>query len=233
MSTEKEKLESASVSGRREITTLVNGEPEMGVLRREVLVAKLVLIVCEATAFPWLTEFYTRPQETDDAQIRIGTAQFFESLLPSEKNSYDVTRAKECMRTAECLIELEKYEEAIVSLRQIERLVPREYKVNQKAKLMISQCLKEMGKGNSGQFLEEKSKIWWWSRGVRWPKWYVISYLGVRYVYFESQKLNNANNKTKKNPIRTEVFSLQEGILIATLGMSYVTPLSNTGSTDL
>ena len=209
--------------------------------RRGALVGKAALVLCEATAFPWLSEYYTRPKgdsyydaggvlgdgfkataRADDAVVPFSRA-FFESLLPAEYAEYDVLRAKECLKTGESLMEEEKWDQAIVSLRQIEKLLPREYKLNQKAKLLIAECYEMMGAPRyfKEEYLEAKGSVWWWGRGLRWPGWYIIAYLGARHVYFES-----------RNDTVGEA-SIAEGILISVLGVSYLILLNQFGLPDV
>ena len=210
--------------------------------RRGALVGKAALVLCEATAFPWLSEYYTRPKGDSDAGVLAdgfdamkakATARaddavpfsraFFESLLPAEYAEYDVLRAKECLKTGESLMEEEKWDQAIVSLRQIEKLLPREYKLNQKAKLLIAECYEMLGAPRyfKEEYLEAKGSVWWWGRGLRWPGWYIIAYLGARHVYFES-----------RNDTVGEA-SIAEGILISVLGVSYLILLNQFGLPDV
>ena len=158
----------------------------------------------------------------DDAVVPFSRA-FFESLLPAEYAEYDVLRAKECLKTGESLMEEEKWDQAIVSLRQIEKLLPREYKLNQKAKLLIAECYEMMGAPRyfKEEYLEAKGSVWWWGRGLRWPGWYIIAYLGARHVYFES-----------RNDTVGEA-SIAEGILISVLGVSYLILLNQFGLPDV
>jgi hypothetical protein len=208
-------------------------EEEWTTSRRALLAGKAGLVLCEATIFPWLSEFYTRPKgggildgfdiprANDD--IRPFSRAFFESLLPAEYSEYDVLRAKECLKTGEGLMGEEKWDQAIVSLQQIEKLIPREYKMNQKAKLLIADCYKALGAPQyfNEEYLEAKGSVWWWGRGLRWPGWYIIAYLGARHVFFESK-----NDKVGEA-------SITEGILISVLGISYLMLLNQFGLPDL
>ena len=208
-------------------------EEEWTTSRRALLAGKAGLVLCEATIFPWLSEFYTRPKgggildgfdiprANDD--IRPFSRVFFESLLPAEYSEYDVLRAKECLKTGEGLMGEEKWDQAIVSLQQIEKLIPREYKMNQKAKLLIADCYKALGAPQyfNEEYLEAKGSVWWWGRGLRWPGWYIIAYLGARHVFFESK-----NDKVGEA-------SITEGILISVLGVSYLMLLNQFGLPDL
>ena len=98
--------------------------------RRALLATKGILVLCEATIFPWLSEFYTRPKgggvldgfdiPNANRDIRLFSSEFFESLLPAEYSEYDVLRAKECLKTGESLMKEQKWDQAIVSLQQVE-----------------------------------------------------------------------------------------------------------------
>lgn len=201
--------------------------------RRALLATKGILVLCEATIFPWLSEFYTRPKgggvldgfdiPNANRDIRVFSSEFFESLLPAEYSEYDVLRAKECLKTGESLMKEQKWDQAIVSLQQVEKLIPREYKMNQKTKLLIAECYKAMGAPQyfNAEYLEAKGSVWWWGRGLRWPGWYIIAYLGARHVFFESKedKVGEA--------------SITEGILISVLAISYLMLLNQFGLPDL
>ena len=201
--------------------------------RRALLATKGILVLCEATVFPWLSEFYTRPKgggvldgfdiPNANRDIRVFSSEFFASLLPAEYSEYDVLRAKECLKTGESLMKEQKWDQAIVSLQQIEKLIPREYKMNQKTKLLIAECYKAMGAPQyfNAEYLEAKGSVWWWGRGLRWPGWYIIAYLGARHVFFESKedKVGEA--------------SITEGILISVLAISYLMLLNQFGLPDL
>ena len=201
--------------------------------RRALLATKGILVLCEATIFPWLSEFYTRPKgggvldgfdiPNANRDIRLFSSEFFASLLPAEYSEYDVLRAKECLKTGESLMKEQKWDQAIVSLQQIEKLIPREYKMNQKTKLLIAECYKAMGAPQyfNAEYLEAKGSVWWWGRGLRWPGWYIIAYLGARHVFFESKedKVGEA--------------SITEGILISALAISYLMLLNQFGLPDL
>lgn len=201
--------------------------------RRALLATKGILVLCEATVFPWLSEFYTRPKgggvldgfdiPNANRDIRVFSSEFFASLLPAEYSEYDVLRAKECLKTGESLMKEQKWDQAIVSLQQVEKLIPREYKMNQKTKLLIAECYKAMGAPQyfNAEYLEAKGSVWWWGRGLRWPGWYIIAYLGARHVFFESKedKVGEA--------------SITEGILISVLAISYLMLLNQFGLPDL
>jgi hypothetical protein len=201
--------------------------------RRALLATKGIMVLCEATVFPWLSEFYTRPKgggvldgfdiPNANRDIRVFSSEFFASLLPAEYSEYDVLRAKECLKTGESLMKEQKWDQAIVSLQQVEKLIPREYKMNQKTKLLIAECYKAMGAPQyfNAEYLEAKGSVWWWGRGLRWPGWYIIAYLGARHVFFESKedKVGEA--------------SITEGILISVLAISYLMLLNQFGLPDL
>lgn len=201
--------------------------------RRALLATKGILVLCEATIFPWLSEFYTRPKgggvldgfdiPNANRDIRVFSSEFFASLLPAEYSEYDVLRAKECLKTGESLMKEQKWDQAIVSLQQIEKLIPREYKMNQKTKLLIAECYKALGAPQyfNAEYLEAKGSVWWWGRGLRWPGWYIIAYLGARHVFFESK-----NDKVGEA-------SITEGILISLLAISYLMLLNQFGLPDL
>ena len=212
---------------------VANSETTSKSSRRALLATKGILVLCEATVFPWLSEFYTRPKgggvldgfdiPNANRDIRVFSSEFFASLLPAEYSEYDVLRAKECLKTGESLMKEQKWDQAIVSLQQIEKLIPREYKMNQKTKLLIAECYKAMGAPQyfNAEYLEAKGSVWWWGRGLRWPGWYIIAYLGARHVFFESKedKVGEA--------------SITEGILISVLAISYLMLLNQFGLPDL
>ena len=195
-------------------------DKKMMTKRRSILLTKAALVISEATLFPWLSELYTRPKVTFiDGEDDVPTT--LKSLLPAKRNEYDVLRAKECMKTGESLISEKKYKEAIVSLLMIEQLVPREYKINQKAKLLLSECYRQIKGVSSKEYLDAKGAVWWWGRGLRWPGWYIISFLGARHVFFEAK-----DDKVGE-------FSVSEGVLIAGLGIAYLMLLTTYGLPDL
>ena len=212
---------------------VANSETTSKSSRRALLATKGILVLCEATVFPWLSEFYTRPKgggvldgfdiPNANRDIRVFSSEFFASLLPAEYSEYDVLRAKECLKTGESLMKEQKWDQAIVSLQQVEKLIPREYKMNQKTKLLIAECYKAMGAPQyfNAEYLEAKGSVWWWGRGLRWPGWYIIAYLGARHVFFESKedKVGEA--------------SITEGILISVLAISYLMLLNQFGLPDL
>ena len=212
---------------------VANSETSKSSRRALFLATKGILVLCEATVFPWLSEFYTRPKgggvldgfdiPNANRDIRVFSSEFFASLLPAEYSEYDVLRAKECLKTGESLMKEKKWDQAIVSLQQIEKLIPREYKMNQKTKLLIAECYKAMGAPQyfNAEYLEAKGSVWWWGRGLRWPGWYIIAYLGARHVFFESKedKVGEA--------------SITEGILISVLAISYLMLLNQFGLPDL
>jgi len=86
--------------------------------RRALLATKGILVLCEATVFPWLSEFYTRPKgggvldgfdiPNANRDIRLFSSEFFASLLPASYSEYDVLRAKECLKTGESLMKEQK-----------------------------------------------------------------------------------------------------------------------------
>ena len=94
--------------------------------RRALLATKGILVLCEATVFPWLSEFYTRPKgggvldgfdiPNANRDIRVFSSEFFASLLPAEYSEYDVLRAKECLKTGESLMKEKKWEQWLVNI---------------------------------------------------------------------------------------------------------------------
>ena len=174
---------------------------ETSIDRRAMLGGKLAFVFGEAIAFPWLTESATRPKAPGDAALRPLSAAWVRSLLPAERDLETMREANEALEKGERALSEGDAGRAIEELSKIETLVPREYKLNQRAGLALSEAHKLAG--NNNEYLEYKNRVWWWGRGLRWPGWYIIAYLSARSAYFDAKDDDDAT------------FTMQEaGILV-------------------
>merc|ERR1712176_79546 len=77
----------------------------------------------------------------------------------------------------------------------------------ERAKLRQADALDRInGSLNNGvlpdpQARELRSEVWWWGRGVRWPGWAIIGYIGLR--------------STLRDPEDKSGFTIQEGLIAA------------------
>lgn len=169
--------------------------------RRAMLGGKVAFVFGEAIAFPWLTESATRPKAPGDAALTPLSAAWVRSLLPVERDIETMREANEALEKGERALSEGDAGRAIEELSKIETLVPREYKLNQRAGLALSEAHKLAG--NNNEYLEYKNRVWWWGRGLRWPGWYIIAYLSARSAYFDAKDDDDAT------------FTMQEaGILV-------------------
>ena len=174
---------------------------ETSIDRRAMLGGKVAFVFGEAIAFPWLTESATRPKAPGDAALRPLSAAWVRSLLPAERDLETMREANEALEKGERALSEGDAGRAIEELSKIETLVPREYKLNQRAGLALSEAHKLAG--NNNEYLEYKNRVWWWGRGLRWPGWYIIAYLSARSAYFDAKDDDDAT------------FTMQEaGILV-------------------
>ena len=174
---------------------------ETSMSRRAMLGGKVAFVFGEAIAFPWLTESATRPKAPGDAALRPLSAAWVRSLLPAERDLETMREANEALEKGERALSEGDAGRAIEELSKIETLVPREYKLNQRAGLALSEAHKLAG--NNNEYLEYKNRVWWWGRGLRWPGWYIIAYLSARSAYFDAKDDDDAT------------FTMQEaGILV-------------------
>ena len=174
---------------------------ETSTSRRAMLGGKVAFVFGEAIAFPWLTESATRPKAPGDAALRPLSAAWVRSLLPAERDLETMREANEALEKGERALSEGDAGRAIDELSKIETLVPREYKLNQRAGLALSEAHKLAG--NNNEYLEYKNRVWWWGRGLRWPGWYIIAYLSARSAYFDAKDDDDAT------------FTMQEaGILV-------------------
>lgn len=174
---------------------------ETSTSRRAMLGGKVAFVFGEAIAFPWLTESATRPKAPGDAALRPLSAAWVRSLLPAERDLETMREANEALEKGERALSEGDAGRAIEELSKIETLVPREYKLNQRAGLALSEAHKLAG--NNNEYLEYKNRVWWWGRGLRWPGWYIIAYLSARSAYFDAKDDDDAT------------FTMQEaGILV-------------------
>jgi len=158
--------------------------------RRAVTLGKAALALGEGLAFPWLTEAATRPRAIGDEALRAGTREWFASLLPAERDARAMEEAVAALASGERALEEKNAGSAIEALSKIETLVPREYKLNQRAGLLLSEAYKLAG--DNANYLEYKNRVWWWGRGLRWPGWYIIAYLSARSAYFDAREDDEA-----------------------------------------
>ena len=174
---------------------------ETSIDRRAMLGGKVAFVFGEAIAFPWLTESATRPKAPGDAALRPLSAAWVRSLLPAARDLETMREANEALEKGERALSEGDAGRAIEELSKIETLVPREYKLNQRAGLALSEAHKLAG--NNNEYLEYKNRVWWWGRGLRWPGWYIIAYLSARSAYFDAKDDDDAT------------FTMQEaGILV-------------------
>ena len=174
---------------------------ETSIDRRAMLGGKVAFVFGEAIAFPWLTESATRPKAPGDAALTPLSAAWVRSLLPAERDLETMLEANEALEKGERALSEGDAGRAIEELSKIETLVPREYKLNQRAGLALSEAHKLAG--NNNEYLEYKNRVWWWGRGLRWPGWYIIAYLSARSAYFDAKDDDDAT------------FTMQEaGILV-------------------
>ena len=158
--------------------------------RRAVVAGKAAFVLGEAFAFPWLTETATRPRAIGDEALAPGTRAWFASLLPAERDAAAMEAAVAALARGERALEAGNAKDAIEALSKIETLVPREYKLNQRAGLLLSDAWKLAG--DNANYLEYKNRVWWWGRGLRWPGWYIIAYLSARSAYFDAKEDDEA-----------------------------------------
>ena len=170
--------------------------------RRAALAGKCALAIGELVAFPWLTESATRPMAIGDEDVGVGSTRWLASLLPAERDAETMALAKAALKRGEAALANGDTATAITEMSKVERLVPREYKLNQRAWLALSEAHKKAGDGDG--YLEYKNKTWWWGRGLRWPGWYIIAYLSARSAYFDAKE-------------EEATFTMNEALLIAPL----------------
>lgn len=197
--------------------------------RRAVLVGKTALALGEAVVFPALTESATRPR-VDAEALALGSWEWVRSLFPATRDPVAMAAAKAALEAGEEALAAGDARSAVASLERVEALVPREYKMNQRAWLALSRA-HELA-GDRAKFLEYKArrltvdardarhradtrltrharslaqdKTWWWGRGLRWPGWYIIAYLSARSAYFDAKE-------------ETATFTMREAMLLAPL----------------
>ena len=122
--------------------------------------------------------------------LRAGTRAWFASLLPAERDARAMEEAVAALARGERALGEKNAKAAIEALSKIETLVPREYKLNQRAGLLLSEAYKLAG--DNARYLEYKNRVWWWGRGLRWPGWYIIAYLSARSAYFDAREDDEA-----------------------------------------
>jgi hypothetical protein len=169
-------------------------EPTTWSRREALLLGKTAFVFGELVAFPWLTESATRPRADGDEALRPGSRAWLESLLPAERDEERMREAKRALETGEQALRTGDAEAAIAELRRVEVLAPREYKMNQRAGLTLSEAYKLAG--DNAMYLEYKNRVWWWGRGLRWPGWYIIGYLSARSLYFDAKEDSDAEFTT-------------------------------------
>ena len=143
----------------------------------------------------------------DDAVVPFSRA-FFESLLPGNTLSTTVAVAKECLKTGESLMEEEKWDQAI-EFASNRKVTPERIQAESKSETFNRGVLRNDGWAPAyfkEEYLGGERERVVVGRGLRWPGWYIIAYLGARHVYFES-----------RNDTVGEA-SIAEGILISVLG---------------
>ena len=155
-------------------------------LSRRALGAKVAFTCGELIAFPWLTEAATRPRARGDEALRAFSQDWLRSLLPAGRDDAALATARGALERGEEFLANGDAASAVRELARVEGLVPREYKINQRAGLSLSRAYAALGDNDA--YLECKSKVWWWGRGLRWPGWYIIGYLSARSVYFDAVK---------------------------------------------
>lgn len=171
-----------------------DGESSTWSRREALLLGKTAFVFGELVAFPWLTESATRPRAAGDEALRPGSWAWLESLLPAERDEESMVEAKRALETGEAALRAGDAEAAIAELRRVEVLAPREYKMNQRAGLSLSEAYKLAG--DNAMYLEYKNRVWWWGRGLRWPGWYIIGYLSARSLYFDAKEDSDAEFTT-------------------------------------
>jgi len=186
--------------------------------RRAMLGGKVAFVFGEAIAFPWLTESATRPKAPGDAALTPLSAAWVRSLLPVERDIETMREANEALEKGERALSEGDAGRAIEELSKIETLVPREYKLNQRAGLALSEAHKLAG--NNNEYLEYKNRVWWWGRGLRWPGWYIIAYLSARSAYFDAKDDDDAT------------FTMQEAGILVVLWISLLFLLVEYGLPD-
>ena len=155
-------------------------------LSRRALGAKVAFTCGELIVFPWLTEAATRPRARGDEALRAFSPDWLRSLLPAGRDDAALATARGALERGEEFLANGDAASAVRELARVEGLVPREYKINQRAGLSLSRAYAALGDNDA--YLECKSKVWWWGRGLRWPGWYIIGYLSARSVYFDAVK---------------------------------------------
>ena len=153
---------------------------------RRALGAKVTFTLAEAIAFPWLTEAATRPRASGDETLKAFSVDWLRSLLPANRDDEALASARDALERGEAFLANGDAASAVRELSRVEALVPREYKINQRAGLSLSRAYAALGDNDA--YLACKSKVWWWGRGLRWPGWYIIAYLSARSVYFDACK---------------------------------------------
>ena len=148
--------------------------------------AKVAFTCGELIVFPWLTEAATRPRARGDEALRAFSPDWLRSLLPAARDDAAMATARVALERGEAFLSNGDAASAVRELARVEGLVPREYKMNQRAGLSLSKAYAALGDNDA--YLECKSKVWWWGRGLRWPGWYIIGYLSARSVYFDAVK---------------------------------------------
>jgi len=149
-------------------------------------IAKVAFALGEGVVFPLATEFATRPRVSETNAREDGWVQALASAAPATRDARAMGEGKRALEKGDEMMSKKQYVEAIEEYERVREVVPREYKMNQRAWLSESECYRALG--DERAYLEYKSKVWWWGRGVRWPGWYIIAYLSARSAYFDYVK---------------------------------------------
>ena len=164
---------------------------------------------------------------TYDVKGTLACVRRFLSAPPKLPGPADVATERDARAMDEAVAALARGERAlgeknakaaIEALSKIETLVPREYKLNQRAGLLLSEAYKLAG--DNARYLEYKNRVWWWGRGLRWPGWYIIAYLSARSAYFDAKEDDEA------------AFSMSEAGVVAPLWVGLLFLLVEYGLPD-
>ena len=201
--------------------------PALSSRRRFVVGAKSAFGVCEATVFPGATELLLRPGGGTWRDLT--SAERWRSLAFAEPDAGAVEAAKRALARADALAAEGSLQEAQELYRAAADGVGyKGYKIWQAATLRRGQLEVELGdaagNGTTG-------KVWLWGRGVRFPGWYIVSYLTLRSAYVSW--LEEEGGKGKGPEVDAEGASFGEIALILALGGGWLAALRVYGLPDL
>jgi len=128
-----------------------------------------------------------------------GPASLLASFFPRKTSPDKLEEATQCLERGEALLKSGDASGAVEELTRALELAPWQYKLAQKALLRRSQAYDELGNDFISKRGEDFRQEWLWGRGVRWPGWYILSYIFFRKAFVDPED-ESASNQNQSEP---------------------------------